>query len=377
MPWGGLLALFSAGFLGILNETVPAGLLPRMAADLRLPEAVVGQVTTVYALATAVTAIPLQRALRHFGRRTVLLWALAGFALAGGATAVLPDLTGILVARFVGGVAAGVIWSNIGGVAGRISPDGRQSRGVAVALAGTPVALSLGLPAGTVLGAVAGWRSTFAVIAVASVVVLLWTLLVIPRLPAGREQPHDRLVPLLRRRGVLTIVLVVLGFITAHNLLYTYIAPVAAAAGLRDGLGWVLLDFGVAALISIWVVGALIEGHHRRLTLASTVLLGAGALAVAASPSAPAALLVGVALWGLGFGGSATLFLTAALRAAASDGVQAVVVTAFNVSIAVGGLVGGLLLAGFGIGVVPWAALVLVVPVGIAVLAARRHAFPA
>lgn len=53
LPMLSLLALFTAGFLGILNETVPVGLLPRMSASLGLSESVAGQTVKVYALALA------------------------------------------------------------------------------------------------------------------------------------------------------------------------------------------------------------------------------------------------------------------------------------------------------------------------------------
>lgn len=90
----------------------------------------------------------------------------------------------------------------------------------------------------------------------------------------------------------------------------------------------------------------------------------------------PVVFFVGVAAWGVGFGGSAMLFVTAAIRAAGTDGVQAAVVTVFNLSIAVGGLVGGLLLSGLGVTAIPWVAVALVVPTTAAVAAGRRHAFP-
>jgi predicted MFS family arabinose efflux permease len=47
LPWAGLLALFFAGFLSILNETLPAGLLPDIARALDVTEAVAGQTVTV------------------------------------------------------------------------------------------------------------------------------------------------------------------------------------------------------------------------------------------------------------------------------------------------------------------------------------------
>lgn len=109
-----------------------------------------------------------------------------------------------------------------------------------------------------------------------------------------------------------------------------------------------LLVFGVAALLSIWATGQFVDPHHRGLMLVSSSLLGASAAVLGVAFVSPALLYLGVAAWGLGFGGSATLFVTAGIRAAGTDGVTALVVTVFNLSIAAGGVLGGLLLSGFG-----------------------------
>jgi predicted MFS family arabinose efflux permease len=87
-------------------------------------------------------------------------------------------------------------------------------------------------------------------------------------------------------------------------------------------------------------------------------------------------LYLGVAIWGLGFGGSATLFVTAGVRAAETDAVQSILVTVFNLSIAAGGIVGGLLLAGFGTSSIPWVTVAVMIPTAITTIAGRRHAFP-
>lgn len=57
--------------------------------------------------------------------------------------------------------------------------------------------------------------------------------------------------------------------------------------------------------------------------------------------------------------------------------VQSVMVTGWNIGIAGGGIIGGLLLNGLGAPSLAWATLGLVVAALIITLAARRHAFPA
>ena len=375
LPLPSLLALFTAGFLGILNETVPAGLLPKMSASLGLSESVAGQTITVYAVATALTAIPLNTALKNVGRRTLLVSALGVFAAANLVIALENDFPVILVARFAAGVAAGLIWSNIGGIAARLVPQKAQGKAIAIALAGTPAALSLGLPAGTVLGDATSWHATFGVMAALAVALIGWVFVSVPNLAPEPPRAHTSFAALLRAPGVRTILWVVAGFITAHNLLYTYIEPLARRSGAGQ-VEWVLLVFGVAALLSIWVTGQFVDPHHRRLMLVSSWLLGTSAVVLGLAFVGPAVFYVGVAAWGLGFGGSATLFVTAGVRATGSDGVTALVVTVFNLSIAAGGVFGGLLLAGFGVRSIPWVSAAIMIPTIVGAVAGRRHAFP-
>lgn len=375
LPMPSLLALFTAGFLGILNETVPAGLLPKMSASLGLSESVAGQTITVYALATALTAIPLNAVLKNLGRRTLLVSALGVFAAANLVIALENSFTVILIARIAAGVAAGLIWSNIGGIAGRLVPDNARGKAIAVALTGTPAALSLGLPAGTVLGDATSWHATFGVMAALCVALIAWVSASVPNLAAEPMSAHVSFPSILRAPGVRTILWVVAGYVTAHNLLYTYIEPLASRSGAGQ-IQWVLLVFGVAALLSIWATGQFVDPHHRGLMLVSSCLLGASAAVLAVAFVSPVVLYLGVAAWGLGFGGSATLFVTAGIRAAGTDEVQAAVVTVFNLSIAAGGVFGGLLLAGFGVTSIPWASTAIMVPTIATAVAGRRHAFP-
>jgi len=138
----------------------------------------------------------------------------------------------------------------------------------------------------------------------------------------------------------------------------------------------VLLVFGVAALLSVWVTGQFVDPHHRRLMLVSSWLLGTSAAILGVAFVSSAVFYMGVAAWGLGFGGCATLFVTAGVRATGTDGVTALVVTVFNLSIAAGGVFGGLLLAGFGVLSIPWVSTAIMIPTLVGVVAGRRHAFP-
>ncbi|MCX4555368.1 MFS transporter [Streptomyces sp. GTA36] len=379
LPLAALLALATAVFVTSLTETLPAGVLPAMSADLGVGESAMGQSVTVYAIGTALTAIPLSAATAGWRRKRLLLTAMAGFAAANTVTAVSTDYSLTMAARFVAGVAAGLAWALLAGYARRLAPAHLQGRAIAIVMTGIPVALSLGVPAGTFLGEVLGWRVTFTLMTVLAVALLGWIAAGVPDQPGQRRGAAGR-VPVLRVLtvpGVTPILLVTLVFVLAHTILYTYIATFLDGLGMGGSTDLVLLVFGVASLAGIWFVGARIDRRLRALTLASAMLVAVSAALLAVPADSPALVYAAVALWGLGWGGAPTLLQTAVTDAGgdSADAAQAALVTLWNAAMAGGGVAGGVLLDHLGTGSLPWSVLLLLIPV--VVVVALGQGFPA
>ena len=379
LPLASLLALAMAAFITILTEALPAGLLPQMAQSLAVSEAWVGQTVTIYAIGSLMAAIPLTAATQGLRRRPLLLAALAGFVLANTVTTLSTSFVLTMTARFLAGVSAGVLWALLAGYAARMVPEHQKGRAIAVAMVGTPLALSLGVPAGTFFGNLVGWRVCFGIMSGLALVLMLWARLKLPDFAgqaAGRALSLRQVFTL---PGVRPVLVAVLAFVLAHNVLYTYIAPFLSAAGMAQRTDAVLLVFGVASLLGIWIVGVLIDRRLRAMTLGSIGVFAMAALALGVARDVPGVVYVAVAAWGVAFGGSATLFQTALANVAgsAADVAQSMLVTAWNLAIAGGALVGGVLLERLGAGAfAPALVALLVVALGV-VWAARRHGFPA
>ncbi len=306
---------------------------------------------------------------------------MAGFAAANTVTALSGDYTLTMVARFVAGVAAGLAWALLAGYARRMAPAHLQGKAIAIAMAGIPVALSIGVPAGTFLGKVLSWQVAFLVMTGLTIGLLAWIAALVPDHPG---QPRGEATPMLRTLrvpGVTPVLFVTLVFVLAHTVLYTYIATFLDGLGMGGSTDLVLLVFGAASLASIWIVGALINRRLRALTLGAVLLVGVAAALLAVFSESPALVYVAVILWGLGWGGAPTLLQTAAGDAGdkggAADAAQAMLVTLWNVAMAGGGVFGGVLLGLVGSSSFPWTILLLLVPVLLVVLAARGHGFPA
>ncbi len=378
LPWGGLLALSMAAFVTILTEALPAGLLPQIGAGLGISEAAAGQLVTVYAVGSLMAAIPLTVFTQGVRRRPLLLAAIGGFLVANTLTAVSGSYGLTLAARFVAGVSAGLLWALAAGYAARMAPEHLKGRAIAVAMAGTPLALSLGVPAGTFLGAVISWRACFGLMSGLTVILIVWVLARVPDFAGEPTETRRSLMSVLTRPGIRPVLFVVLAYVIAHNILYTYIAPFLDAAGMVARTDTVLLVFGIASLVSIWVVGVLIDRRLRELTLFSTALFGLSAAALWIWGDVPTVIYGASAVWGLAFGGCATLFQTASAKTAgpAADLAQSMLVTTWNAAIAGGGLVGGVLLDRLGVGAFAPSLLVLLIATFVVTLAARRHGFP-
>nr|WP_309272580.1 MFS transporter [Paenibacillus sp.] len=376
-PWGGLIALAMAGFIGVLTETLPAGLLPQISAGLGISEALTGQLVTSYALGSLLAAIPLTTATSGWRRRPLLLLCLIGFLVFNSVTALSANYSLTLVSRFMAGVSAGVLWGMVAGYARRMVADPLKGRAMAVAMVGTPFGLAIGVPAGTFLGAVVGWRAVFGLMSLLTVLLVVWILWKMPDYPgqqAGTRLPLHKVIAI---PGVRSVLLVVLTWVLAHNILYTYIAPYLAEAGFAQRVDLMLLIFGITSIIGTWLTGIWIDRLLRPLVLIGLISFTVASTLFGIGSGQPMIMYAAVAIWGLTYGGSPTLLQTAIAETAgeSADVGQSMLVTVWNLAIGGGGLVGAILFETIGVGSFPWALCILLLLGLIIAWRAKEHGF--
>ncbi|MGC6590044.1 MFS transporter [Paenibacillus sp. Dod16] len=304
LPWLALLALAMTGFICIFTETIPAGLLPHIAGGLNITTGMAGQLVTSYALGSIVAAIPFAMFTGGMRRRSLLLAIIVGFLIFNSMTALSSSYVLTLVARFFAGVSAGAAWGMIAGYARRMVPDALRGRALAVAMVGTPIALTLGVPVGTLLGDLIGWRLVFGLMSLLTLVLIGWVLWQVPDYPGQPANQRMTIRQVFVMPGIRPILMVVLTWMLAHNILYTYIAPILEPLGLAGRVDLVLLVFGASALISIWIVGLLIDRHLRLLVLLSLLCFLLAAATLWTGVTSAFVVYAVVALWGFTFGGA-------------------------------------------------------------------------
>ncbi|WP_410488502.1 MFS transporter [Acinetobacter sp. 2019-01-05] len=377
LPIWKLLAFTVAGFLTIMTETMPAGLLPQISQGLHISEAYAGQLIAVYALGSVLAAIPLISLTRSWNRRPLLLSAMAGLLLFNAITALSNDYILTLIARFIAGMAAGVIWGLLAGYVRRMVSPSYQGRALAIAGVGQPIALAIGVPLGAWLGTLFEWRGVFWIMSLLALILLIWIRFSIPNFAGQSAQKRLPILKVLFIPGIRAILLVVFLWILAHSILYTYISPFLASTGQTYKVETVLFIFGISSIVGILLTGMFIDRSLRKITLLSLFIFAIATAVLGVYSSSSFVVLTGVMLWGITFGGAPTLLQTALANTAGheADVAQSMLVTVFNLAIAFGGMIGGGLLESFGAASFPWFMLVFAFIALCTVYHARKDGF--
>jgi predicted MFS family arabinose efflux permease len=375
LPHVGLLALAMAAFITLLTEIMPAGLLSDIAGGLNISESLAGQLITAYAVGALVAAIPVTSLTQSMRRRPLMLVAITGFAVVNLITALSDRYAVLLSARFFAGVFGGIVWSLLAGYAVRMSPAHLSGRAIAISGAGGTVALVLGVPLGSLLGRLVGWHGAFGVIAILSLALILWLIIVVPDFAGQAKAQRQSLARVFLTPGIRAVLFVTFTFVVAHNILYIYIEPLLQPAGPSASVGIALFIFGLGSIAGLWFVGTVVDRRLRFLAPASVIVFGFAAVLLGIWGDVLQVVYPAVVIWGLAVGGFATITQTALSRFAGKsvDVAQAMYTTAWNTAVAAGGSVGGILLNRAGIGSLSWVVLgILVISFGGMVFAVNK-----
>ncbi|PHM50102.1 MFS transporter [Xenorhabdus miraniensis] len=363
LPIAALLALAMAAFITLLTEIMPAGLLSSIAEGLDVSESLAGQFITAYAVGALVAAIPVTALTQGMRRRPLLLIAIFGFAVINLITALSNNYNVSLVARFFAGVFGGIVWSLLAGYAVRMSPSHLSGRAIAISGAGATIALVLGVPLGSLLGRFIGWQGAFGLMSALALLLIMWVIAIVPDFPGQTKEQRRSLVGVFMKTGIPAVLFVVFTFVIAHNILYIYIEPFLESSGLSKSVDIILLIFGLGSIVGLWFVGIMVDRRLQFLAVASIVLFAFTALLLGLWGDMPQMVYLCIAVWGLAFGGFATITQTALARFAGDsvDVAQSIYTTVWNTAVAGGGIIGGILLDRAGAISFAWVVIVLLI----------------
>ena len=353
--WLPLIALVICVFIVNMSEFVPIGLLTDIATDFGTSESTAGLLISIYAWAVAILSLPIMLVLRKMEFRRMLLMCIALFVVFQIMSGISSSYGMLMVSRIGVAVAHSIFWSIATPMAVRIVPAHLQKLAISSVATGTSVAMIVGLPLGRVIGLALGWRMTFIVIAVVSIVALILLVLVFPRLDNPGTFTLRKLPDLFRNKVLVGIYIMLAIYVTGYYTGYSYIEPfMYQIAGMSDTMVTVVLTvFGLAGIVGSILFTKFYDRTRFRFMIAA--LLGAAVCLLLLRPSVVslATVLLVCALWGLFATSFNVTFQNETLRASPSDATaisMSLFSGIFNVGIAMGSIIGGWVTDGPGVG---------------------------
>jgi DHA1 family purine ribonucleoside efflux pump-like MFS transporter len=351
--WGGVVSLGIGVFALVMAEFLPASLLSPIAAGLGVSEGVAGQSVAITAVVAAIAGLTIPVLLPRLDRRHLVISLSVLAVISDLLVAAAPVFTVLLVARVLLGVAIGGFWALAISIVSQLVPPAKLGRGVSVVQVGVSLATVAAVPLGTFLGELWGWRAVFVLAAGVGVIAILIQVFTLPSVRSTGAPGFRPLFATLRSR-LLLLGLVAMALVGAgHFAGFTYIRPAASGIGdaQPDQIALLLVVYGVAIFIGNLLAGPLADKRMRLAVLLFPAVLGAAMITFALAGGTTIGLLAAIVFWGLGFGGVPTAVSTWLGRAEPDrlesvGGLQAAI---FQLAIALGALIGGLLVDGVGV----------------------------
>lgn len=353
--------LIASSFMLGMSEFIVVGILPDIATDLKVSEVTVGNLVSLFAFVYA-PVTPLGSALSARFPRFATHLTLIGIFLAGNILcAFAPNYAVLVVARIMIALVSGTLVAVAMTYAPDVTTDKFRTKFIAWVFSGFSIASVVGVPVGTWVANTFGWRWAFHMINVLTIMLIVGMVVALPRnshivkigfLPQFRLF-FDRRIQL----GVLTVVFGA----AASYVFYTYLTPI-----MRDEvhvpeqyLSVGLVIFGAACLWSNLYGGKLADRgrgvepltHIRPIYCAHAVLMAS--LVVAHWVPVYGALLLVVLGMFMYLQNSASQVLYMDVASQSHPGSLNLAASlnsmSFNIGIALGSAVGGLVNGHFGL----------------------------
>ncbi|MCY7671935.1 MFS transporter [Bacillus altitudinis] len=268
-----LLAL--AAFLIGTIEYIITGIIQMVADDLQVTTSAAGLLVTSLALSAAIGA-PIVIALTiNIDRRKILSWMLIIFTLSNIITSVSHSFEMVLMTRVLQGISGGTAIVVAMAVATRLVEREKRGTAIGIILMGLSSSLVLGVPIGTFLSSMIGWKALFAAI---GVITLIPLIVVYRRIPSMKEQEPVTLrmqLSILKDKRILLAVAVTLFYVGGYSTLFTYLTPfLQKSANLSiTEISGILLLAGICSFLGSSLGGIAADKKGPIFTIFSGIIL--------------------------------------------------------------------------------------------------------
>jgi MFS transporter, DHA1 family, inner membrane transport protein len=364
-----LLALAISAFGIGTTEFVPVGLLSSLASDLNISITLAGLLISGYAMGVAFGAPVLTALTNKMNRKTLLLLLMAVFILGNSVAALSTSFTLLLIARFITAFSHGVFFSIGATIAADLVPEHKRASAIAFMFTGLTVATVTGVPLGTFIGQTFGWRATFWAVALLGVVAVFASAILVPK---NLKVPPpssllDQVKIIKNGRLVLAFAITALGY-GGTFVAFTYLAPILedVTGYAPKAVSWILLGYGIAVAIGNTIGGKAADKNPVKALFWMFVVQAAVLVILTFTAPFKVAGTITIFLLGLlafmNVPGLQVYVVKLAERyvPSAVNVASAINIAAFNLGIAIGATVGGIIVDSIGIIHTPWIGAIMV-----------------
>lgn len=344
-----VMLLAFAAFIFNTTEYIPIALLSDIGTSFSMPVDKVGIVMTVYAWIVALVSLPLMLATAKIERKRLLVGVFTLFVASHILSAVATGFGVLLIARTGVALAHAIFWSITSSLVVRLAAKDKRTKALGLLATGSALAAVLGLPIGRLAGQYLGWRASFALIGVLTLIclVILWKIL--PNLPSRNVGNIKSLPDILKNTPLLLVYLMIILIVTAHFTAYSYIEPfmlnvVNFSANFAT---WILLMFGLAGIVASILFGRYYERMERSFLWLAMMAIALGLSTLFLFSDMSALWVINAFLWGIGATTISLVLQIQVLRLApkATDVAMSIFSGIFNIGIGGGALLGGIVIA--------------------------------
>ena len=272
-----LLVLAAIQFTHIMDFMVMMPLAPQLMRELDLGAGQFSALVAAYSIAAGVVGLLSAPFIDRFDRRTLLLWAYAGFTVATLFCGLASNAHTLLIARAIGGAFGGISGSLCLAIVSDLIPPERRAAGIGIVMTAFAVAAAIGVPVGLQLAHLWGWRMPF--LGVAGVGAIVWCLVFrfVPPVRGHLQDGDDKgraFRELLRDanagRGIVFMAVMVLGHFSIIPLLSPHLVGDLALP--EKYLFLIYFIGGVMSVLTAPRVGRLADRYGRQRVFTIMVL---------------------------------------------------------------------------------------------------------
>ncbi|WP_425075233.1 MFS transporter [Psychroserpens sp. S379A] len=365
--WALTISAFGIG----TTEFVIVGLLSTVANDLNTSISSAGLLVSLYAVGVAIGAPVLTALTSQIARKRLLIAIMLLFIIGNGLAAIAPSFILLILARILTGFAHGVFFSIGSTIAASLVPEDKRASAISIMFAGLTVAIVTGVPLGTYIGQNFGWRATFIGVAILGIIGAVASYFLVPASIKSSKPLRiiDQLKVLKNRSILLVLSITALGY-GGTFVTFTYLAPLLEeVTGFSANMTSILLlVYGIAIALGNVIGGKVSNKKPGKALMVMFALQAIVLLILYFTASSQIWSVVTLFFMGiLAFSNVPALQLYVVKMSekylpGTEDVSSALNIAAFNVGIAIGAYVGGLIIeSSLGVGATPWVGSILVI----------------